>query len=257
MTHPSYSNTSNDKWIDSNTISLVIPCFNEAKRIDLLIHGLQAWHDKWPGKSEIIIVNDGSTDDTLLAIRQNQPLQKIQEKIPLRIITYKDNRGKGYALKKGIEAASGNFILTLDADMATPPLALFDWLKNTNDYFDQNTIYIGSRVDPDSEVMQDRLRQAAGRIFNLFIRLLTPLKIRDTQNGFKLYPKKIANDLFEPLQTMGWAHDVEILYRATLQNIQIIPLPLISETIPGTKINVLKDSLMMFIQVLKIRRILR
>ncbi len=257
MTGNSYSNTSNNEWIDSNRISLVIPCFNEAKRIDLLSHGLQKWKNNWPGKSEIIIVNDGSTDETLVAIRQNKTLQKIQKQIPLKIISYPDNRGKGYALKKGVEAAGGNFILTLDADMATPPIALFDWLKKTNDRFDQNTIYIGSRVDPDSQVMQDRLRQAAGRIFNLFIRLLTPLKIRDTQNGFKLYPKKIADDLFVPLQTMGWAHDVEILYRATLQNIHIVPLPLISETIPGTKINVLKDSLMMFIQVLKIRKILR
>ncbi len=244
-------------WTDSHKISLIIPCYNEFHRINLLVNGLQEWAKGWTGKSEIIIVDDGSSDATSDAIHQNKEIQKIQDSIPVKIISYEVNRGKGYALKQGMEAASGDFILTLDADMSARPLALLKWLTLLNHPFTDHTIYIGSREDPESQVKDRQGRRIAGRTFNFIIRVLTPLKMHDTQCGFKLYPKPIAKNLFRSLQTIGWAHDVEILYRALQNQIEIVSLPLNYKVEQGTKINMLKDSYLMFLQVWKIRKLLR
>src|SRR5690606_14994315 len=95
-------------------------------------------------------------------------------------------------------------------------------------------------------------RKLAGNIFNLIVRSVTPLKVKDSQCGFKLYSSKVATTLFTELETMGWAHDEALLYRAHVQGVRIMVMPLKWRAVEGSKIRLLKDSMTMLQEILKI-----
>ena len=225
-------------------ISLVIPCYNESERVPLLVNALKQFDQKWKGEYETIIIDDGSSDDTV---------QKIQAaKLPYcQIISLEKNDGKGAALQRGVAAATGTHILTLDADMATSPLELANWLQQLPDKtFSDNDILIGSREHPDSTIKGEPTRRLMGIVFNFIIQLFTSLNLKDTQCGFKLYPAAIAKDIFQSLRVTGWAHDVELLYKANLQGTPIQQMPVTWEDVKGTKISPLRDSFRMLLQAL-------
>ncbi|NRB52155.1 MAG: glycosyltransferase [Saprospiraceae bacterium] len=233
-------------------LSLVIPCFNEKERVPKLIKTLSAFESEWSGELEIIIVDDGSTDGT------TEKAQKLLEKTfsnakDYQIITLPKNEGKGGALKAGVQAATGDFILTLDADMATQPQELFNWLESLpNQAFSSDEILIGSREHKDSQVQGTFIRRLAGLIFNFIIQILTNLNLRDTQCGFKLYPQAIAKQLFGELKVKGWAHDVELLSRAKHAGYGITSMPVKWDHQEGSKISLVRDSFTMFGQALRI-----
>lgn len=233
-------------------LSLVIPCYNEKDRISRLIKTVKAFESEWEGTLELIIVDDGSTDDT--ATKAKQGLEKAFSSADLyQIIVLPKNLGKGGALQAGVEKASGDFILTLDADMATRPQELFSWLAHLpNNEFPRDTILVGSREHKDSVVQGTFIRRLAGLIFNLIIQLLTNLNLKDTQCGFKLYPREIAKRLFVNLKTKGWAHDVELMAKAKADDIAIVSMPIQWDHQEGSKISLFKDSFSMFGQALMI-----
>ncbi len=231
-------------------LSLVIPCYNESGRVGLLYKGLEDFIAVWKYQFEVLIVNDGSKDNTLELLQQHRVYLNNSDKI---IILSQQNTGKGGALRMGVLQAKGDYILTLDADMATSPAELVRWLELQHGFFSDNTIYIGSREHKDSVIRNvEGERKAAGNIFNLIIRTLTPLNARDTQCGFKLYPAKVARQLFSVLKTYGWAHDVELLYHAHLLKMQIKEMPVLWTAIDDSKVKVFRDGLKMLVEVLKI-----
>ena len=230
-------------------LSLIIPCYNESARVGLLYEGLRSFIEKWGNSPEVIIINDGSKDNTEALLREHKVYQEHKDIIA---IYSQENTGKGGALRNGVLKASGDYILTLDADMATPPEELIKWLGLMHGQPADNTIYIGSREHKDSIIKKQGDRKVAGNIFNFIVRLLTPLKAKDTQCGFKLYPAVIAKDLFGGLQTYGWAHDVELLYKAQLNNVQIVEMPLTWNAIEGSKISLVSDGLNMLREILVI-----
>ncbi len=230
-------------------LSLVIPCYNESERIPALIDSLKKFESKWKSKYEVIFVNDGSTDDTLQKL-SNDITDQLTKASRVEIVDLKENQGKGSALQEGVTYADGDFILTLDADMAASPTDLNKWLSMLpGNTFSKEHILIGSREHEDAVIEGPGLRKVMGLVFNFIIQLFTPLTARDTQCGFKLYPKEIGKKLFKELKITGWAHDVEILYRAKLKGIPIIAMPVKWKHIEGTKIKVVKDSFQMAIQV--------
>ncbi len=233
-------------------LSLVIPCFNEKERVSKLIKTLAAFQSEWGGSLDIVIVDDGSTDGT--AERAQQLLDKtFTDAKSYQIITLPKNVGKGGALKAGVAAASGDFVLTLDADMATQPQELINWLDTLpNKEFSKNEILIGSREHKDSQVQGTFIRRLAGLIFNFIIQILTNLNLRDTQCGFKLYPQAIAKQLFADLKVQGWAHDVELLGRAKQEGYTITSMPVKWDHQEGSKISLVRDSFAMFAQALRI-----
>ena len=231
------------------SLSLVIPCYNEEERIGLMYTGIESFIAQWKSKPDIIIVNDGSKDDTYRLL-QEHPVYKQHSDI-ITILT-QENTGKGGALRNGVLNATGDYILTLDADMASPPTELIKWMDSMDWKPDANTVYIGSREHKDSIINKQGNRKVAGNIFNLVVRVLTPLKMRDTQCGFKLYPAKLAKKYFANLQTYGWAHDVEILYKAKLDKMKIVEMPLEWNAIEGSKIRVFRDGMNMLMETMSI-----
>ena len=227
-------------------LSLVIPCYNESDRIGLLFAGLNSFKEKWGGAFEVIIINDGSTDNTEALLLGNEFYQQNKDIVS---VYSQENTGKGGALRNGVLKAKGDFILTLDADMAAPPEELLKWYAAWNGRPAANTIYIGSREHKDSIITKQGDRKVAGNIFNTIVRILTPLKMRDTQCGFKLYPIVVAKSLFDNLQTYGWAHDVELLYKAHLDKVNIVEMPLAWNAVEGSKISLFSDGFKMLTEI--------
>ena len=227
-------------------VSLVIPCYNEHKRIDNLLKTLKAFDNKWNGSLEIIIVDDGSTDGSADKIEKTFA-SAFSSQVDFELHQMPENGGKGAALQAGVEKASGDYILTIDADMATSPMELLNWLKQLpNRTFQKDEILIGSREHDKSKVAGNGLRRFAGLIFNFIIQFFTNLQISDTQCGFKLYPSAIAKKLFSDLKSLGWAHDVELLYQARLMGHNIKTMPVKWTHQDDSKISLMTDSIKMF-----------
>lgn len=223
----------------------------------LLSEGLVRFNQIWKGDYEVVIVNDGSNDETKAAI-ESIDSKTLPHANRIQKIHLDKNQGKGNALKVGVNAAVGDWILTLDADMATQPTEVINWQKMiSTDSFDTNTIYIASRQHPESITTTNRLRKLMGRVFNKATQLFTPLKIQDTQCGFKLYPAKIGKELFAQLEEKGWAHDIEILLRAQNANTNIKEMPITWNHISNVKVNVLRDSWAMLLATIRIARRVR
>ncbi len=234
-------------------LSLVIPCYNESKRIDMMLAGLADFEEKWKGDYEVIIVDDGSKDDTSEKIKEaiGSKYDFLRERITIEKMPA--NGGKGSALKKGVSMAKGDYILTLDADMSTKPTELLNWQKKDKRVLSStDTIYIGSRKHSEGKVEALQSRKFIGGIFNGVVQLFTTLRLKDTQCGFKLYPRTAANLLFGNMQSSGWSHDVELLYQADLNDYKIEEMPIYWVNQPESKVNVVKDSFMMFVGVLSI-----
>ena len=231
---------------------MVIPCYNESQRLDQLFQALREFAQQWPHEYEVIIVDDGSKDGTSEKIQQHSSYQYFSEKGKIRLITLQKNQGKGGALKAGVAASTGDFLLTLDADMSTHPIEVNNWLKTTNAPLGDDEILIGSRELSQSKIEAKKTRRFIGNIFNFLVSVVTPLNVKDTQCGFKLYPASVAKKLFGDLLVKGWAHDVEILYKAKLRDIQITEMPIKWTEHGGSKVNVARDSIKMFFQILYI-----
>lgn len=222
-------------------VSLVIPCFNESKRLFRLESALVAFQTTWAKSFEVIVVDDGSKDDT--ANCAEQILGKLLQKADFQVISLPENQGKGGALRAGVLAASGNYILTLDADMAAHPLLLEQWFQSSMPSHQE--IWIGSRAHKDSVIKAKSHRKITGSIYNLLVRLVTPIKESDTQCGFKLYPNQVGKVLFESLLLRGWAHDIELLYKAHYLGMTIKSMPVVWEHVEDEKIAVLQDGIKM------------
>lgn len=237
-------------------LSIVIPCYNEQNRINLLLEALKKFAHNWKHNFELIIVDDGSTDGVWNTINENEFIQDLIKSNQAIIHAMPQNGGKGKALQKGVALATGSHILTMDADLSYHPDLIIDWLKRKG-AFEPNEILVGSRLHKEStntwevegaENKNKVLRKIAGYTFSAITKILTSIKVRDNQSGFKLYPAPVAKYLFNKLQITGWAHDVELLYRADLNRYKITEMPVHCINREGSKINVVSDSIKMFMQ---------
>lgn len=233
-------------------LSIVVPCYNEAQRLDRLAQSLRHFDTICPWTYEILLVDDGSTDTTSQVIRE-QILPHLPHAKNALLIAPGKNGGKGQALALGVAQSKGEFILTMDADVSTPPEQLIHWSRqHYPSGWPRQTVLIGSRAHPDSEIDALQTRKVTGSIYNAVIRVLTPLGEPDTQCGFKLYPGDLARRLFQNLKIKGWAHDIELLYKAHLLGYGIHGLPLTWSHVDNEKISVFKDGFVMFWQTLYI-----
>jgi dolichyl-phosphate beta-glucosyltransferase len=233
-------------------VSIIIPAYNEEKRIVNTLNTITAFFASTPDSYEVITVNDGSTDDSLKILNDFASVHP-----QIRVISYSPNQGKGYAVKKGVEAAQGPLILLSDADLSTP-ITEYPRLKNILDTggFD---LVMGSRSVSNSQVKihQPFYREFMGKTFNRIIKTLLFPGFNDTQCGFKLFKASIAKDLFGQLQLKHFAFDVEIVYRALRKGLKIKEEGVQWLNSRGSRVSPFKDSAIMFLDLLRLRFLIK
>ena len=230
-------------------LSVVIPAYNEENRLPTTIKEIISYLDQGNADYEIIIVDDGSTDNTQLKVEEIK-----SKNSRIRILQNTKNKGKGFSVKKGVLAAQGEYILFCDADGSTPISELDKLLTKLRAGYD---IAIGSRGLKESQirVRQPFYREYMGKIFNRLVRLLAVPGIADTQCGFKCFRREAARELFTLQKIKRFSFDVEILYLAQKGGYKIVEVPVVWMNSPVSRVGLIKDSLRMLFDVLRIRLI--
>ncbi len=225
-------------------LSVVIPLFNEGSRIDN-IKLIYQFFKKTTFETEIIAVNDGSTDNTLKA------LKILQKKYGFSILSYKKNRGKGFALKKGFLKALGKFILFTDIDLSVPLIEFEKFTAQLN----LGDILIATRKDKKAKVLkrQSSIRESMGKGYTYLSQMVLGLKISDFTCGFKLFTGKAGKDIFSKLTVDRWAFDSEVLFIAAKRGYKIKEIPITWINDPKTKVKFPQDILNSLKDLLKIR----
>jgi len=227
------------------TLSVIFPLYNEEERLNNLFEKIKEFKFLKKSELEFIFVDDGSNDNSRLLI--NSFINKNKRKIDLKLISYKINRGKGFALKKGVALAKHDWIITVDIDLSVKLEQIKVWVKKKL-IFKKTNVYFGSRLLIKSKVIAKKNRKFMGFIFNIFLRKILNsnlLDIKDTQCGFKLYKREIAKKIFKKLTESGYIHDVEILILLQKSKILVKELPVKWEHKHGSKINLFNDSIIM------------
>ena len=225
-------------------LSLIIPAYNEAQRIQASLESAEAYLDRQDYDYEIIVVDDGSTDGTPQVVRDTHP--------EVHLESYGENRGKGYAVRHGMTVARGDYRLFSDADGSTP----IEELDKVWPRFDDGAdVAIGSRALPESnvETHQPWYRENMGRVFNGIVRVMRLTRFHDTQCGFKAFSRKAADIVF-PRQTIdGFGFDPELLYIAQRHGLRVDEIPVHWVNCPYTRVNAVTDSARMIGEMLQIR----
>ncbi|HEY3375448.1 MAG TPA: dolichyl-phosphate beta-glucosyltransferase [Candidatus Aquicultor sp.] len=238
-------------WDDTAYISIIIPAYNEEARLERTLRHVHAYFASRPQRFEIIVVDDGSADGTpFLAKRLAKDLGNID------LVTYSPNHGKGYAVKRGVLASHGQFVLISDADLSTPIEETEKLLAMCQGGTD---VAFGSRALPESQidVPQSFARRTMGRMFNFMVRAIALPGISDTQCGFKCLRGDTARSLFANQETERFAFDVELLLRARNQGCKIREVPVRWLDSEASTVHPISDAHEMFVSLLRIHRRLR
>ena len=234
---------------DIFSLSLIIPAYNEAERLPPTLASCITYLSKQDYAWEIVVVDDGSTDETLAKVNPYQQAYPQQ----IHTVNYGSNKGKGYAIQQGILQATQAYCLLYDADGAVP-------IEDVERFFPalkQNleAIIIGSRnvSAPDIARTVKWYRKLIGRCFNGLLGGITP-GILDTQCGFKLLPTKKGKHLAKLQQEAGFAFDVEYLHLSLSQGWRVVECAVNWHDVAGSKVHLLKDSWRMFLSVQRIAK---
>jgi dolichyl-phosphate beta-glucosyltransferase len=233
-------------------LSVIIPAYNEALRLPETLDQAIAYLKRLPFRSEVIIVNDGSTDETEVVVRNRDAAP-----VELQLLQHPDgsNHGKGASVKRGILAARGSYCLCMDADNSTT----LNQIENFWPFFDQGyEIVIGSRALEGSVIdrHQAKIKEIAGRIGNRFVQALAVPGISDTQAGFKMFTAGAAGSVFSRLTIDKWGYDIELLVIARTLGFRIREVPITWQDVSGSKVTA-KTYFEVIREICRIRRNLR
>jgi len=235
-------------------LSVIIPAYNEVERLPSTLHDAHAWLDKHLNDDfEILVVDDGSSDDTCESVRQ------LMSSMPeLSLIEQPQNKGKGAAVRRGMLAAKGDIHVFMDADHSTH-IREIEGVFASLETHPECEVVIASRQHPDSDISEHQswLREHMGKSFNLLMRLATGIDMPDTQCGFKAFTAKASQQIFSAQKLDGFSFDVEVLFLAAHMRYQVSEIPVEWVNEPNSKVRMLIDPLKMFIDILKIRRLHR
>jgi dolichyl-phosphate beta-glucosyltransferase len=228
-------------------LSVIIPAYNEERRLPKAIEQIAAYLSARPVRAEMIVVDDGSTDAT------PKLTESYRGKYPaLRLIANGRNRGKGFSVRHGILAARGELALFTDADLSTPIEEADKLFAALGEGYDGA---IGSRALDRSliEIHQSALREKAGNFFNRLVRRIAGIEFSDTQCGFKAFRRARTQIIFEQQRIERFGFDPEILFLAKRHGLRVAEIPVRWSHDSGTKVNVVGDGLRMFFELLEIR----
>ncbi len=232
----------------SPELSIIIPAYNEETLIVSTLDGIQAYLSTRPERYEIIVVDDGSQDKTIEAVRRWQECNKVD----FRLLVNPENRGKGFSIKRGVLESRGQFIVFIDADLPYELQAIEGFLKALQNGCD---LAIGSRVLPGSQVKGvPALRYVSGQIFSWMVQAVLFRGLPDTQCGFKSFKAAAAKEIFHHLTINGFGFDVEMLYVARKQKFAIQPVPVrMIDHRQRSRVRLTVDSLKMFANLFMVR----
>ncbi len=227
-------------------LSIVIPSFNEEKRLPATLERIAGYINASGRETEVIVVDDGSTDETI------RIAESFRRQIAgLRVVSNGQNRGKGYSVRHGSMDSRGEIVLFTDADLSAPIEEADKLLAKMNDY----DVAIGSRAVNREliEVHESKFREFAGIIFNRIVRVILRLPFVDTQCGFKAFRRENCKIIFEQQTIERFGFDPELLYLARHHGLRTAEVAVRWAHSPATKVNIFRDSVQMFLDVVIIR----
>jgi dolichyl-phosphate beta-glucosyltransferase len=235
---------------DTPKLSVIIPCYNEEKRLHPTLVRVTEWLDEQGIDAEILAVDDGSKDATVELIKE-----AANEDRRIQCLENGANRGKGYSVGHGVTHAKGEQILFSDADLSTP---IEEYLK-LRKALESADIAIGSRAMAESrlEKRQPIYREMMGRTFNLMVKTLVFPGISDTQCGFKLFRHDAAMEVFKRRKIDGFAFDVELLFIAKQLGMRVTEIPVTWVNDEASRVNPILHSTQMFVDIMRVRRLHR
>jgi dolichyl-phosphate beta-glucosyltransferase len=233
------------------SLSVIIPLYNEEKRLNIAFAEILRFNSlSLFSQTEYIFVNDGSIDQSVVLINQ---FISTHPEIKAKLISYNPNLGKGNAVKTGMLAGTGDYLLMADTDMSTP---LSDVAKFFPAIESGVKVVIGSRKSADSNLTkkQSWLRRQVGNIYTLISQLITGLwQVNDFGCGFKLFEKEAAKTIFTRVQTPGWVFDVEALLLAKKMKYPIKQIGVTWHNDEDSRVKLNVGSFKMLIDLIKIR----
>ena len=229
-------------------LSLIIPAYNEADRIDESLLKARAWAQSQSQRVEILVVDDGSRDNTVAIVERHVG-------DGLRLLAQPKNMGKGAAVRRGMLEATGTYRIFSDADFSTPISESARVLEQLERY----DVVIGSRAIDASYIKEHQpwYRESMGKAFNLLVQALAVPGIHDTQCGFKGFAATAAEQIFSRAKIDGFGFDVEVLYIARRLGYSIKEIPVEWYNDPRSTLDPVKDSLRMYGELLRVRRLHR
>ncbi len=232
---------------DECELSVVIPAYNEAQRIPRTLRGTVEYLSARGKPFEVLVVDDGSTDSTV------EIVEALSRELPgVRLLRNPRNMGKGASVRNGVFAARGRMVAFLDADNSTRTSDMDRLIEAVRG---GAGAAVGSRAHRYSviPVKQPWRRRTAGKAFNLLCRLLLGITVSDSQCGFKLFTREASRAVFSAAREEGFCFDVELLFLARKKGFRIAEVPVTWSDDPASRVRLFKDSLGMFLGLLKIR----
>ncbi|MBQ3554043.1 MAG: glycosyltransferase family 2 protein [Clostridia bacterium] len=229
-------------------ISVIVPAYNEENRImktlDALCAFLSAAYP--PEEYEILVIDDGSTDKTREVVNSHSGKN-------LSLLGYGENRGKGAAVKYGVQHAKGDYLVFTDADLPYAPENIEKAVRLMKD--ESVDVVLGSRKEKDNGRKYPLYRKLMSGGFSLVVNLILNLRVPDTQCGFKAFTKRAAEAIFAKSTLTGWGFDVELIFLAKKKGFLLgrLPVELFHDN-EGSKVRALRDAVQMFREVRTVRK---
>lgn len=214
-------------------LSIVLPAYNEAKRIGPTLQSIGTWLLRQPFDGEVIVVNNRSKDMTV------EVVQGCMHQFPFIRVIDEPRPGKGFAVQTGMLAAHGQVVLFMDADNSTP----IEHFEKARPYLDQGyDVVIGSLAVPGAKIVEGGAeplwRVILGKLGNKWIQIFAVWGVKDTQRGFKVFTARAVKGIFPRLTIFGWGFDVEVLAVAKTKGYKIKEFPVTWNNPPDTRVNI-------------------
>jgi dolichyl-phosphate beta-glucosyltransferase len=234
-------------------LSIVIPALNEEQRLPATLATIERWSALNLEAAEIIVVDDGSADRTSDVARELG--ERCQPPVTMRVFRNATNSGKGASVRAGVLAAMEPYVLMTDADLSTP----IEEMEKLAAAIAGADIAIGSRAAAGAEIQvhQPLHRELMGKTFNKLVQLLVTGGIRDTQCGFKLFRREVAQRIFSLTRVDRFAFDVEAIYVARKLGYRIEEVPVVWRNSPASTVDPIRDASRMLVDLFRIRRLHR
>ena len=230
----------NRRTLEALNVSIIVPVFNQESNISYSLKKIKQEVESAFSKYELIVINDGSTDNTLTILKGIALTDQ-----HTRVLSYTPNRGKGYAVRQGVLHSHGDVVMFLDGDLDISPDSIKDYVVRLS----TSDLVIGSKRHPKSSVTVPKSRAFLSRAFNLLIKVATGIPQNDTQVGFKVGNGEIMRTIFRNISVNRYAFDVELFTIASILHLRVQEMPVIMKI--ERKFNT-KDIMNMFVDIIRI-----